>query len=155
MKHAKQVEILSELLRQIEAGRNIDCGEQVRMSTRHYHDPEIAEREWQTFFRNHTQLVGLSGDLPQAGSYFTTSDFGVPVLAVRGRTKQLESVSVFASVNQMAPLRESLPPQNSYALGRGKSSTANVRLASAMFTRTALRRSLRPLKQTRVPTPRM
>ena len=85
MKHAKQVEILSELLRQIEAGRNIDCGEQVRMSTRHYHDPEIAEREWQTFFRNHTQLVGLSGDLPQAGSYFTTSDFGVPVLAVRGR----------------------------------------------------------------------
>jgi len=85
VKREKQVEILSELLRQVESGRNIDCGEQLRMSTRHYHDPEIAQREWDTFFRGHTQLVGLSGDLPEPGSYFTTSDFGVPVLAVRGR----------------------------------------------------------------------
>ncbi|MDP6810394.1 MAG: Rieske (2Fe-2S) protein [Kiritimatiellia bacterium] len=85
MKREKQVEILSELLRQVESGRNIDCGEQLRMSTRHYHDPEIAQREWDTFFKGHTQLVGLSGDLPEPGSYFTTSDIGVAVLAVRGR----------------------------------------------------------------------
>ena len=83
MKHEKQVEILSELLRQIDAGKNIDCCEQVRMSTQAYRDPEIAQREWETLFRGHPQLVGLSGDLPKPGSYFTTNDFGVPVLAVR------------------------------------------------------------------------
>lgn len=83
MKHEKQVEILTELLRQIDSGRNIDCGEQVRMSTQAYRDPEIAECEWETLFRRHPQLIGLSGDLPKSGSYFTTNDFGVPVLAVR------------------------------------------------------------------------
>ncbi|MEM7097728.1 MAG: aromatic ring-hydroxylating dioxygenase subunit alpha [Pseudomonadota bacterium] len=85
MKREKQLEILKELLRQVDTGKNIDCGAQVRMSTQHYTDPEIASREWHSFFKNHTQLIGLSGDLPKPGTYFTTSDFGVPVLAVRGQ----------------------------------------------------------------------
>ena len=85
MKHEKQVEILSELLSQIDEQRNVDAGVQMRMPTLGYHDADIAEREWAQLFRGHPQLIGLSGDLPERGSYFTTDDFGVPVLAVRGR----------------------------------------------------------------------
>jgi phenylpropionate dioxygenase-like ring-hydroxylating dioxygenase large terminal subunit len=85
MKHEKQVEILAELLAQIDEKRNVDAGIQMRMPTDSYHDAGIADREWAQLFRGHPQLVGLSGDLPEAGSYFTTDDFGLPVLAVRGR----------------------------------------------------------------------
>ena len=85
MKHETQVEILAELLRQIDAQHNIDAGVQMRMSTAPYRDPDIAAREWAQLFKGHPQLIGLSGDLPEAGSYLTTSDFGVPVLAVRDR----------------------------------------------------------------------
>lgn len=85
MKQEKQVEILTELLRQIDAKKNIDAGVQMRMATDSYHDPDIARREWSEMFRGHPQLIGLSGDLPEPGNYFTTDDFGVPVLAVRGR----------------------------------------------------------------------
>ena len=85
MRHEKQVEILTELLRQIDAKKNIDAGVQMRMATDSYHDPDIASREWSEMFRGHPQLIGLSGDLPESGSYFTVDDFGVPVLAVRGR----------------------------------------------------------------------
>ena len=45
--------------------------------------PQLAEQEWAERFQNHTQLIGLSGDLPKANSYFTVDDFGVPVLAKR------------------------------------------------------------------------
>ena len=72
-------------LRQIDAKKNIDAGVQMRMATDSYHDPDIASREWSEMFRGHPQLIGLSGDLPESGSYFTVDDFGVPVLAVRGR----------------------------------------------------------------------
>ena len=30
-------------------------------------------------------IIGLSGDLPEPGSYFTVDDFGVPVLMIRSR----------------------------------------------------------------------
>ncbi len=83
MKHELQVRILKELMAQVDAGKNVDCGRQYEASTSAYTDPTLAEDEWQTFFRNHPQLIGLSGDLPEPGSYFTVDDFGTPVLATR------------------------------------------------------------------------
>ena len=84
MEHQKQVQILSELLRQLEKNENVDAGVILRNPTSVYTSPEMANREWDEFFQNHPQLVGLSADLPNRGSFFTVDDFGIPVLATRG-----------------------------------------------------------------------
>ncbi len=83
MKHAMQVKIIKELMRQLDEGKNVDAGVQFRNPTKAYTCPEIARQEWEQFFQNHPQLIGLSGDLPKPGSYFTIDDFGTPVLATR------------------------------------------------------------------------
>ncbi len=85
MKQELQVSILKELMRQIDEGKNVDAGVQYRAPVDSYVCPEIAKQEWQQFFQNHTQLIGLSGDLPKPGSYFTVDDFGTPVLATRDK----------------------------------------------------------------------
>ena len=86
MQHAVQIEILKELMQQLDAGKNIDAGVQYRMPTTAYVCPEIAAEEREKFFRNHPQLIGLSGDLPEPGSYLTLDDFGVPILATRDKS---------------------------------------------------------------------
>jgi phenylpropionate dioxygenase-like ring-hydroxylating dioxygenase large terminal subunit len=85
MDHALQVEILKELIAQLDAGKNIDAGVQYRMPVSSYVCPDHAAQEWTAFFQNHPQLIGLSGDLPEPGSFFTLDDFGTPVLATRDR----------------------------------------------------------------------
>jgi phenylpropionate dioxygenase-like ring-hydroxylating dioxygenase large terminal subunit len=85
MEHALQVKILKELMQQLDEGKNIDAGVQYRMPTTSYVCPDIAKKEWDTFFRGHPQLIGLSGDLPEAGSFFTMDDFGTPLLATRDK----------------------------------------------------------------------
>ncbi|NWH07801.1 MAG: aromatic ring-hydroxylating dioxygenase subunit alpha [Alphaproteobacteria bacterium] len=83
MRHEQQVHILEQLMQQLDECRNVDAGVQVRQPTIAYVDRQLAEREWRELFQNHAQLIGLSGDLPKANSYFTVDDFGVPVLATR------------------------------------------------------------------------
>ena len=85
MQHVMQVEILKALMQQLDDGRNIDAGVQYRMPTDGYVCPDQAAREWEAFFRNHPQLVGLSQDLPEPGSFFTMDDFGTPLLATRDK----------------------------------------------------------------------
>ncbi len=85
MDHALQVEILKELMQQLDDGRNVDAGVQYRMPTSSYVCPDQAEQEWETFFKHHPQLVGLSNDLPEPGSFFTMDDFGMPLLATRDK----------------------------------------------------------------------
>lgn len=85
MDQSLQVEILKELMQQLDEGKNIDAGVQYRMPTTAYICPDIAAREWEHFFQNHPQLIGLSADLPEPGSFLTTEDFGTPVLATRDK----------------------------------------------------------------------
>ncbi len=85
MEHALQVEILKELMSQLDEDRNVDAGVQYKMPTSSYVCPEQAKREQEEFFQNHPQLIGLSGDLPEHGSFFTMDDFGTPLLATRDR----------------------------------------------------------------------
>lgn len=83
MRHDIQVRLIEETLGRLDAGTNIDEGGIRRNPTSAYTDPDLATREWETFFRHHPQIIGLSGDLPEPGSYFTVNDFGVPVIASR------------------------------------------------------------------------
>lgn len=85
MRHDLQVEILKELMQQLDEGRNVDAGVQYRVPTAAYVCPDQAAREWDAFFRNHPQLIGLSQDLPEPGTFFTLDDFGTPLLATRGK----------------------------------------------------------------------
>jgi len=83
MRHNEQVRLLNELMDRFEAGRNVDAGAIVKNPTSSYTSRELANMEWQAFFREHPQIIGMSGDLPSAGSFFTLNDFGIPVLATR------------------------------------------------------------------------
>lgn len=83
MHHELQLRIIDELREGLARRANHDAGGQMRVPTASYIDRDLAAREWDAFFGDHPQLVGLSGDLPTAGSFFTCADFGVPVLATR------------------------------------------------------------------------
>lgn len=83
MRQATQIKVLKELMHQLDRGRNIDAGVRYRIPTRDYVCPELAAMEWTAFFQNHPQLIGLSGDIKLRGHYFTTDDFGTPVVATR------------------------------------------------------------------------
>ncbi|MEH6526644.1 MAG: aromatic ring-hydroxylating dioxygenase subunit alpha [Sneathiella sp.] len=83
MEHQKQVEILKELIRQLDNKVNVDAEIMYRNPTSAYTCPQMAKKEWDQFFKNHPQLIGLAGDLPTAKSFLTTDDFGVPILATR------------------------------------------------------------------------
>ena len=83
MKREVELGILKELLRQLDEKVNIDAGVMYKNPTSVYTSAEVAQNEWQTLFRNHPQLIALSGSLPKPGSFMTVDDFGVPVLATR------------------------------------------------------------------------
>ena len=85
MRHDEQVRLIKQLCAQLDSGTTVDAGGLRRMTTTSYTDPDLAEREWQQFFVGTPQCVGLSGDLPEPGSFLTNNDLGIPILATRDR----------------------------------------------------------------------
>ncbi|MEM7467215.1 MAG: SRPBCC family protein [Pseudomonadota bacterium] len=85
MKHAEQVKILKELIHQIATKTTCDAGRMLINPTSSYTDAELGQREWETLFRGHPQVIGLSGELPKPGSYITNNDLGMPILATRDK----------------------------------------------------------------------
>jgi phenylpropionate dioxygenase-like ring-hydroxylating dioxygenase large terminal subunit len=85
MKKEEQIKQLKLLMQRLDDGTTVDAGVILKNPASAYTCAELAGREWETFFRGHPQLLGLSGDLPEPGSFLTTSDFGIPILATRGR----------------------------------------------------------------------
>ena len=85
MKRELELSIIHEMLRQLDSGRNVDAGVAYRNSTDVYTDAALAGREWEELFRDHPQLIGLSGSIEKPGSYMTIDDFGVPILATRDK----------------------------------------------------------------------
>lgn len=84
MRHEVEVEVLEELLAQIAEGRNADAGAVRVCPASTWTCPERLALEKRELFDGQPQLVGVSGDLPSAGSFLTTDDLGPPVLVVRG-----------------------------------------------------------------------
>ncbi len=92
MEHKKQVEILTEVLRQLDERDTADAGNQYQLSTSTYTCPELAKREYRDFFQGHPQMIGLSKDLPEPGSYLTLDDFGTPILATRDKAGKFRAL---------------------------------------------------------------
>ncbi len=91
MKHQEQVRVIKGLLHHLDNGTNVDAGGQVRNPVSAYTSKEIASDEWLSFFQDHTQLLGLSADLPENGSFFTNTDLGKPILCTRDHDGQFHA----------------------------------------------------------------
>ena len=88
MEHGKQVEILKALMQQLDE-ENIDAG--VSIATKPRRMFVLTGLLKKRIFKNHPQLIGLSGDLPEKGSYLALDDFGVPILATRDKDGQFRA----------------------------------------------------------------
>ena len=75
--------MIERLLRHLDAGTTEDAGALAVCPTSVYTDVDLAIREQAEIFRARPRLLGLSGDLPTPGSFLTSVEDGVPVLAVR------------------------------------------------------------------------
>jgi phenylpropionate dioxygenase-like ring-hydroxylating dioxygenase large terminal subunit len=95
MQHDEQVRVIRGLMAHLDRGTNVDAGVIRRVEATDYTSPERATLEWQGLFRDHPQVIGLSGDLPGPGSFLTLNDFGTPILATRDRDGRLRA---FANV---------------------------------------------------------
>ncbi|MEM7093036.1 MAG: aromatic ring-hydroxylating dioxygenase subunit alpha [Actinomycetota bacterium] len=84
MKHEDQVANIKLLMSRLDAGVNVDAGGHRRNPMSVYVDEDLADRERRQFFGDEPLVFGLSGDLPEPGSFLTSSDIGTPILATRG-----------------------------------------------------------------------
>jgi nitrite reductase/ring-hydroxylating ferredoxin subunit len=83
MRHEEQVRVIRTLMDHLDRGTNVDAGVIRRVPVADYTSADRAALEWNAFFKDHPQIIGMSGDLPKAGSFITVDDFGVPLLATR------------------------------------------------------------------------
>ena len=83
MERREQLRLLKGLIGHLDNKTNISAGGILKAPADTYISEERFEREWGTFFLNHPQIIGMSGDLPKPDTFITTEDFGVPVLATR------------------------------------------------------------------------
>ena len=83
MRQEEQVRVIKGLMAHLDHGTNVDAGGIARTEAAIYTSPDRAGREWDAFFRDHPQVIGMTGDLPEPGSFMTLNDFGTPLLATR------------------------------------------------------------------------
>ena len=83
MQKEEQVRLLKLLMQRLDDDTNVDAGGMLKNPAEVYTCPDLAAREQEVFFRGYPQVVGMCSDLPEPGSFFTSNDLGVPVLAVR------------------------------------------------------------------------
>ena len=83
MRHDEQVRLIKELCARLDSGTNVDAGGLRRLDPTVYTDTARAERERSEFFLATPQCIGMAGDLPEAGSFLTMNDLGLPILATR------------------------------------------------------------------------
>ncbi|MEX2481007.1 MAG: SRPBCC family protein [Gammaproteobacteria bacterium] len=85
MQHAEQIALAERLFDYIEHGRTA-CAETIyQQAVVEYTSAAVAGREQQALFRRRPLCVGLSGLLPQAGSFQTHDSSGLPLLLTRTR----------------------------------------------------------------------
>ena len=78
-----QQRLLRILKHGIETGATADAGSVVRSPVEDFTCPDLLAQEQRVFFRETPLLMGLSSDLPNAGSYWADSAVDPPVLMTR------------------------------------------------------------------------
>ena len=85
------IRVVQGLLQHLDNGTNVDAGVQLKNPVSAYTCPEIAAKEWQVFFQDYPHVLGLSNDLPDPGSFLTSTDLGKPILATRDESGQFHA----------------------------------------------------------------
>lgn len=83
MEKQEQLRVIRGLMSHLDNGTNVDAGGQVRNPVSSYTSQEIADSEWQSFYQDYTHMLGLSADLPQPGTFFTSMELDKPILCTR------------------------------------------------------------------------
>ena len=91
MQHQEQVRTMKLLLERLDTDTNVDTGHAVRNPISAYTCPDRAKAEWDQMFQSFPQVMGLSGDLPEQGSFLTSYDLGKPILMTRDRDGQFRA----------------------------------------------------------------
>ncbi len=86
MQREEQIRVIKGLMSHLDNDTNVDAGGQLKNPVSSYTCPERAKQEWQAFFRDYPQLLGLSAELREPGSFFTNRDLGKPVLCTRDKS---------------------------------------------------------------------
>ena len=83
MRKEEQIRCMKLLMQRLDDGKNVDAGGMVRNPVEAYTSSERALAEWDVMFQNYPQVMGLTGDLPDPGCFFTSNDLGKPMLLTR------------------------------------------------------------------------
>lgn len=83
MRRDEQIRVIEGLMKHLDNDTNVDAGRQLRNPVSSYTCRDIAAREWESFFQGYPQVLGLSADLPEPRSFFTSNDVGKPILCTR------------------------------------------------------------------------
>lgn len=83
MHHEEQIRVVEGLLQHLDEGTNVDAGRQLRNPVSSYTCADLARREWDHFFQGYPHVLGLTQDLPEAGSFLTSNELGKPILCTR------------------------------------------------------------------------
>ena len=79
----EQNRLLKGLLKHLDAKTNVDAGGIMKTPAETYTSEDRFETEWKTFFQDHPQIIGMSGDLAEVNGFFTVNDFGSSIIATR------------------------------------------------------------------------
>ena len=91
LRQQETIRVIEDLMRHLDQGTNVDAGVQLKNPVSAYTSPEIAAREWQSFFLDYPHVLGLSSDLPEPNCFITSTDLGKPILATRDKTGQFRA----------------------------------------------------------------
>ena len=83
MRQEEQIRGIEGLMKHLDDDTNVDAGRQLRNPVSGYTCRDRAAREWEHFFKGHPQVLGMSADLPEPRSFFTSNDVGKPILCTR------------------------------------------------------------------------
>jgi nitrite reductase/ring-hydroxylating ferredoxin subunit len=79
----EQNRLLKGLINHLDLKTNVDAGGIMRTPSDTYTCEDRFNLEWESFFKNHPQIIGLSGDLGEPNSFLTVEEFGSSIIAVR------------------------------------------------------------------------
>ena len=79
----EQTRLLKGLLNHLDEKTNVDAGGIIKAPAETYTSKERFDLEWDLFFQDYPQIIGMSGDLAEPNSFITIEDFGSPIIATR------------------------------------------------------------------------
>ena len=78
MERHEQIRVLKEIIRRLDEGTNVDAGGIRRNPTWVYTCPDLAKREWETFYRSYPQYASypIPDDRYSNGWYYAMNQMG-------------------------------------------------------------------------------